>query len=59
MPDNVISLHLWEVYQFFWGTAVRERRSGRWIRAFISPLGQEIDLSDLDVEIHENGIEFL
>lgn len=59
MEGNVISLRLWEVYQFFWGTAVRERRSGKWIRAFLSPSGQEIDLSDVDAEIHENGIEFL
>ena len=27
--------------------------------AFLSPGGQEINLEGLNVEIHENGIEFL
>lgn len=58
--DNVVSLHLYEVFKFFWGSAVKEKRTGKWIRIFIA--GDElveVNLTNLNVEIHENGIEFL
>lgn len=57
--QKVVSLFQWEVYTYFWGTAVKERRTGKWVAAFLSPDGQELNLEGLNVEIHENGIEFL
>lgn len=48
----------WVVVEFDWGTAVRHR-NGRWDTLFISPSGQEIDVSELDVVLHDNGIEFI
>ncbi len=57
--QKVVSLFQWEVYIYFWGAAVRERRTGRWVAAFLSPAGQEIDLEGMDVDVHDNGIEFL
>lgn len=55
----VVQLFAYEVYEFYWGAAVYEQRTGKWIRAFLRPNGQEINLEGLDVEVHENGIEFL
>ena len=57
--NKVIPLNRWEVYEFSWGTAVREQRTGKWTNIFLKPDGQEIDVSCLNVELHENGIEFL
>ncbi|MDD6134064.1 MAG: hypothetical protein PUB49_05055 [Selenomonadaceae bacterium] len=57
--QKVVSLFQWEVHTYFWGTAVKERRTGKWVAAFLSPGGQEINLEGLNVEIHENGVEFL
>lgn len=57
--SNVIQLHRWEVYEFPWGSAVREQRTGKWTNIFLKPDGQEIDVSSLNVELHENGIEYL
>lgn len=57
--QKVVSLFQWEVHTYFWGTAVKERRTDRWVAAFLSPKGQEINLEGLNVEIHENGIEFI
>lgn len=59
MSNNVTSLHRWEVHEFLWGTAVSEQRTGKWTTIFLNPDGQEIDISSLNVELHENGIEFL
>ena len=56
--NNVTPLHRWEVHEFPWGTAVREQRTGKWTNIFL-PDGQEIDVSLMNVELHENGIEFL
>jgi hypothetical protein len=47
----------WEVVKFPWGSAVRHAK-GRWAKIFLSPDGQEIDVSELNVELHDNGIEF-
>lgn len=55
---EVVSLYPWEVVTFPWGTGVRHVK-GSWTHAFISPSGQEIDLTGLNVELHENGIEFI
>ena len=57
--SNVIQLHRWEVYEFSWGTAVREQRTDKWTNIFLKSDGQEIDVSLLNIELHENGIEFL
>ena len=57
--EKVIPLYRWEVVEYFWGTAVRECRTGKWVKAFLRPDGREIDLQEMPVEIHENGIEFL
>ena len=54
---EVVSLFRHEVFVYFWGTAVREARTKKWIAVFIG--GQEINLEKVNVEIHENGIEFL
>ena len=40
--SNVIQLHRWEVYEFSWGAAVREQRTGKWTNIFLKPDGQEI-----------------
>lgn len=56
--SQVIDLKPWEVVAFSWGTGVRHR-SGKWVRIFISPLAQEIDVENLNVKLHENGIEFV
>ena len=57
--NNIIPLHRWEVYEFSWGTAVKEQRTGKWTNIFLKPDGQEINVSLLNIELHENGIEFL
>jgi hypothetical protein len=59
MNCKVIQLYRWEVHEFSWGTAVREQRTGKWTNIFLKPDGQEIDVSLLNIELHENGIEFL
>ena len=56
---KVIPLYRWEVIEYFWGAAVREVRTKKWVKAFLRPDGREIDLQETPVEIHENGIEFL
>ncbi len=48
----------WEVVEFSWGTAVRHRK-GKWETLILRPNGQEIDVSNLDLILHENGIEFV
>ena len=55
---NIIPLFGYEIFKYPWGSAVREIRTKKWINAFISPDAQEIKLDSIDVEIHENGIEF-
>ena len=58
MTEN---LHKYEVYEFFWGSAVKEQKTGKWTNVFLRPGDVEINLVKLpfDVEVHENGIEFL
>ncbi|WP_179107175.1 hypothetical protein [Sediminibacillus massiliensis] len=48
----------YEVVEFDWGTAVRHR-NGKWEKLFISPDGQEIDVTNIEVILHGNGIEFI
>lgn len=53
---KVIPLEPWEVHQFPWGSAVRHR-NGKWTNVILSN-GQDVDVSEMNVIIHENGIEF-
>ena len=55
---DIVPLYRWEVLEYFWGAVVRECRMGQWVSAFLKPKGTEVDLRGLQVEIHENGIEF-
>lgn len=55
----MVNLFFWEVYEFSWGTAVKEKRTGKWQRVFLKPDGQEINVELLDVLLHDNGIEFI
>lgn len=55
--SNVTQLQPYEIVEFSWGTAVRHR-NGNWENIFIRPSGQEIDVSELEVVLHDNGIEF-
>lgn len=55
---EVKQLQPYEVVEFSWGTAVRHR-NGKWENIFIRPGGQEIDASELDVVLRDNGIEFV
>lgn len=59
MMSKVVPLFGYAVYEFPWGTAVKEKRTGKWTNIFLKPDGQEIDVSLLNIELHENGIEFL
>lgn len=55
--NNIAHLKPYEVYEYSWGTAVKHR-IGTWEKIFIKPTGQEIDVSNLNVILHDNGIEF-
>lgn len=59
MTNNVIPLFGYAVYEFPWGTAVKEKRTGKWTNIFIKPDGRVIDVSQNEVILHENGIEFI
>jgi hypothetical protein len=54
--DNVIDLKPWEAYEFPWGSAVK-KRNGKWTHIFICD--QEINVENIEVILHENGIEFI
>lgn len=56
--DKLVKMSPYEVYEFPWGTAVKHRK-GAWEKVFLKPSGQEIDVSGLNILLHENGIEFL
>lgn len=56
--SNVTHLMPWEVHEFNWGTAIK-KRNGDWLCLFLYPDGQEINVENIKVELHENGIEFL
>lgn len=55
---SVTELKPWIVVEFGWGSALKHR-NGRWEKIFLKPYGQEIDISKMNVELHENGIEFI
>lgn len=55
---SVSSLKPWEVVSFPWGSALRHSK-GDWENVMLSPDGQEIDVSKLNIILHSNGIEIL
>jgi len=57
--SNVVPFRCCEVHEFPWGTAVFDNRSSRLISLFIKPDGQEIKVEHLNIQLHQNGIEFL
>ena len=55
----IIKLHPgFKVVKFQWGAAVLDKKRNKYISVFF-PGDQELDLKDWDVELHDNGIEFL
>lgn len=54
--EDVVYLKPWEVHEFAWGSAIKHT-TGKWEKVFIKPDGQQLDVSHLNVELHENGIE--
>ena len=58
--SKVIPLFGYSVYEFPWGAAIKEIRTGKWLTIFIgSDTAQEIDVSNIAVILHDNGIEFI
>lgn len=47
------------VFHFFWGSAVKETSTNKWLIAFLSPDSKEVNLEGIPAVVHENGIEFL
>lgn len=52
-----VSLLAWETVEFPWGVAVRHRK-GSW-ETLLFPDGQEMDVSKMNVILHDKGIEFV
>ena len=48
----------YEVFTFPWGAAVKSRRTGNWTSVHY-PDGQELNIENWEVILHENGIEIL
>ena len=55
---NTKEIKPWEVVDYYWGTVVKHRK-GNISKIFLKPDGTEIDCENLDVIVHENGIEFI
>ena len=56
--DKVVPLFPYEVYEFTWGSAIKKKK-GEWEKIFLKPDGKEIDVSNMNIILHDNGIEFL
>lgn len=56
--SNVVKLKPWQIHEFFWGCAIKHAH-GPWQRIILKPNGQEIDVSNIPVILHNNCIEFL
>jgi len=56
---RILPMPRYAVYTFPWGSAIREIPSEKWLKVVVAPLAQVIDVSDLNVVLHNNGIEFL
>ena len=61
LADFTLHAKPWGVHEFSWGTAVRHEPTGQWHKIFIGfgDNTQEIDISKMDVILHDNGIEFV
>lgn len=59
MDNKIVPLFGYAVYEFPWGTAVKEKRTDKWTTILLKPDGHEIDITNLNVILHENGIEFV
>lgn len=55
--NNLINLKPYEVHEFEWGSAIK-KRNGDWERVYLKPNAQEINVMNLNVVLHDNGIEF-
>lgn len=54
---SVINVYPWEVVQFSWGVGIRHAK-GKW-ETIILRGGQEINVTEMNVILHDNGIEFV
>jgi len=60
MANKVVPLFGYGAYRFPWGAAIKEMRTGKWLKVYIGPgTAQEIDVSNIEVILHDNGIEFV
>lgn len=57
LEQKLVEFKSYEVVEFPWGSAVKHRK-GKWEKLFLYPNAQEIDVSKLNVILHDNGIEF-
>lgn len=46
------------VYEFSWGTAVKNEETGEWTNICKSPDGEMMIVEGLDVEVTEEGVAF-
>lgn len=59
MGEVIDIKHHWETHSFPWGSAVRER-NGKWSLCFLNGKDpQHINFENLNVILHDNGIEFV
>ena len=46
----------WGVYEFSWGTAVKNEETGEWTNICKSPDGEMVIVDGLNVEVTEEGV---
>lgn len=49
----------WGVYEFLWGTAVKNEITGEWTNIFKYPDGEMINTEGLNVLVDDEGVHFL
>lgn len=54
----IVDLLPYEVYEYAWGTAIK-KRNGKWEKLFLRNNSQEINVENINLILHENGIEFV
>ena len=57
MTAKILPLNTYDVYEFPWGSAVKDWRRDKWLTIHISE--SEVDVENIRVRLHDNGIEFL
>lgn len=55
--DNVVKFKSWAVYEYPWGAAVVDRRTKKVHQIAVN--GSTIDVSNKNVMLHNNGIQFV